>query len=206
MHDWMTPVRVLAPFLLFLTSGCDAFARSNPLFDDEDEPADESDDGGGTTNLIITSFEDAYVDSDAPDANFGGATELFIDAAPVTYEAYIMPIGLDAIPTGATIQMAILRLYVNNDGSKVDVHEIVQSWSESAVTFNDRPAAGTTPFMSFSPGDVWVDLDVAPVVQAWVDGTPSYGFRLRSDGTDGSDFASSENQADRPELHIRFAL
>ena len=68
---------------------------------------------------------------------------------------------------------ATLRLYVSDAGSVGGEFARVAdtSWSESAMTWNTRPAADATPFATLGPvtSATWYDVDVSALVTG--DGT-----------------------------------
>ena len=99
--------------------------------------------------------------------------------------------------------MQRLRLYTI-DASAVGgrFHRVADSsWSESTVTWNNSPAADSTPFATLGAVTVgsWYDISLASLLTG--DGTVS--IRVTSTSTDGADYTSKEGTAGfRPELVV----
>jgi hypothetical protein len=96
----------------------------------------------------------------------------------------IIHFDLSSLPSGASIDSATLYLYiasVNADRTD-DIHRITAEWNETLVTWNIQPGYDSTPTNSISTGttaDTWVEYDVTSDVQAFVDGTPNYGWLIK---------------------------
>src|ERR1700759_684113 len=109
--------------------------------------------------LLITSMAsaqtyyssaDAYVSSANPAVNFGALGTM--TAGPVGNTALVQ-VDLSRLiasgATAATVQQATMTVFVNKVlvGGALDVSLASSSWTESGVTFNTTPLAGT-PFAS----------------------------------------------------------
>jgi hypothetical protein len=96
----------------------------------------------------------------------------------------------------------VLRLFVtngSNDGPALS--PTAANWSESAITWNNRPARSgpAAADLRATPAGTWVEYDLTGLVTA--NGTHS--FNLRGTGNDGAGFNSREAPAGkRPELII----
>jgi predicted phosphodiesterase len=158
-------------------------------------------DGDGLTELLITSFDDAYVDGKPAhqNTNFGNAVDLQIKGHP-HYETFIKPLELD-IPDNATIVEATLWLDSYEAGGQAEARLITEDWYENTVTYNKRPTS-SDPFTNFATPLGWVEIDVTSAVQAWANGEPIYGIHLRSDEGNGSEYYSSEHGTQGPKLQI----
>jgi len=171
----------------------------------DDGDCDDGEPGEGEVEvLVLTAFEDSYVHAGSPNKNYGAATRLLIDGSPVR-EVYIKPESLGALANGATIEKATLRLYAYDAGATTEARKITQSWSEKTVTYNNRPSSSAA-FTSFSTPIGWVEIDVTSVVQGWANGQAMHGLHLRSSGSNGSDYHSSESDTKPPELVIQYSL
>jgi hypothetical protein len=156
--------------------------------------------GGGSEPPTERSFEadaDAYVAKTSPKTNYGSKPTLLTDGDPIngSYLRFTVS-GLEG-----TVNSARLRLWgTNGSGNGPTVYPTAIPWSESAVTWNTRPAR-TGPVLddlgSVKAGQ-FVDLDVSGVV----DGNGTFSFELAAGSTDGADFASSEasTAGQRPQL------
>jgi hypothetical protein len=137
-----------------------------------------------------------------------------------------------AIPAGATIKTAALRLYVTslpNSCRTIDIFRVTSSWSESAVTWNNQPfgttinnPSNTTRSDSFNAGSTGscqngstgyvTGADVPADVAAFIAGTANnYGWMLRDDSEDAASgrtttFAAKElgTLAQAPQLVITY--
>jgi len=101
--------------------------------------------GGGTAQTVtLTATADTYASSGAAGTNYGTAAMLGVDNSPVEV-AYLK---FDLTPyAGKTIQSATLQLVSAGSGStgKQNVKLVADDgWTETGVTYNSRPALGTT--------------------------------------------------------------
>ncbi len=117
-----------------------------------------------SSGLKFTPSADAYVSSAKPKANYGSATRLKLEDAPVV-EAYLRFPGGNLT---APVTRATLWLYAV-DGSSVGytVHAVSDtSWQESSLTFANAPAISPTVVASargYSSG-TWTTVDVTSLV------------------------------------------
>ena len=153
---------------------------------------------GGVTTIIPT--EDSYIKGDYPSLNYGLATQLNVDGSPVRI-AY-MKFDLTSL-AGRTITSAKLRLRITGSSSSTqNIKTISNSWSQSTVTYNTRPALGSvvTTFVGGSSG-VWKEIDLTSFVNSNKGNTVS--IAIDSAGGDGLDFYSKESSIDKPYLQIQ---
>ena len=152
------------------------------------------------TNTVATAptavdVADAYVRSDVPAGNFGSDTILIGRTSP-QIDSYIKfdVTGLSGAPGKAT-----LRLWMETTGTtSYRVYQVVDtSWTESGITFNNRPAFGFL-LGSNAPttAGTWMDLEVTGAV----DGNGLVSFGLASGSTAGKNFGSKEDAAHAPQL------
>jgi hypothetical protein len=106
--------------------------------------------------------------------------------------------------TGA-VQSATLRLFATNGSTNGPaVHGTDNSWTETAITWNNRPAATTGALDNKTTivDNAWAEYNVT----AHVTGNGTYDFVLRPDSTNGVTFTSREGTAtSRPQLVLTFA-
>ncbi|HEX8094795.1 DUF7594 domain-containing protein, partial [Jatrophihabitans sp.] len=147
--------------------------------------------------LTITAVADAYVRSDQSATNFGKAPQLASNGSSTTTMISYLRFdvtGLSAPPASAT-----LSYYSQSTGvTKTAVHLVTGTWSESTLTYTNRPAYGTT----ISTTDVLTagtraSADVSSVVT----GNGSYSFALTTTAT-GTRYADSREAANPPQLLI----
>jgi hypothetical protein len=109
--------------------------------------------GGGTTpqTVTLTATADSYVSNGAAATNFGTSTALDVDSSPV--QATYLKFDLSAY-AGRTLESATLQLSSAANGStgKQNVKVVAtDTWSETGITFNNRPAMGTTSIGTLGP-------------------------------------------------------
>jgi hypothetical protein len=92
--------------------------------------------------ITLSPVADSYVMADQPDANFGTATSLRIDGSPVAVAYLKFNVqGLTTAPTSATLKVVspISSTTPINAKPAADT-----TWTETGVTYNNRPAIGGT--------------------------------------------------------------
>ncbi|QRK06269.1 DNRLRE domain-containing protein [Archangium violaceum] len=198
---WKQSLRslLIAPLMAGLVPGCDA-GEAPP------EPASPEPPARARTapltpaptpkQVILEPEADTYVWSGNPATNFGTAGNLVVD--PGKGEAYLR-FNLDGIPAGA--QIASVRLetlaydgYAYYGNGSVRTHLVPDdTWSETAMTWNTRPAVADDILGSWwlwynnitpKPLQQGVNFDpklTAPVQQA-LDSDQRISFRLSSPG------------------------
>jgi hypothetical protein len=146
---------------------------------------------------------DANADADVlqgyPDTNFEDALEMWAG-----YDDYLEPdgqiarslVGFDiaSLPPGmeittATLRLRLVRSWDYPDTSRtITTCRVTDNWSESLVTWNNRPgfgeAYGSTSILNDALG--WHEFDVTGLVDAWYNGThPNYGIMVRGPEVSG---------------------
>jgi hypothetical protein len=174
------------------------------LTDEEVMPAEEGDLGqhaaalSGAT-LYAIADADARVDASAPDTNHGDTTRLRMDGAPEA-ETYLR---FSFVGLGGEVNNAKLRLYATSASRGVpQVWPVENGWSESTITWNNRPLHRGPPLMTALPvqDESWVEFDVTGSIQA--DGT--FSFAVGTDAADGASFVSRNSILEtlRPVLYV----
>ncbi|MGH2531440.1 MAG: DUF7594 domain-containing protein [Thermomicrobiales bacterium] len=148
---------------------------------------------------------DARVEEARPTSRFGLSTQLKTEAgSDPDIETYIR-FAVSDVSGG--VQSATLRVYVPNlpdygtkDGPAVFIAN--NDWTESAITWNNRPARSITPRddKGAIPPGTWVEFDVS----SFVDGNGVYTFVLATTSNDSAIFSSRQG-ADPPQLVIATA-
>jgi hypothetical protein len=186
----------------------------------------------GTQDTMVRSNETASP-GDSRDVNYGA--EVFVsvdgdDGSPGAKPNHGL-IRFDnlfgtmpgRIQPGDTITSATLRLYVNNPGSGMAVHDMLAPWSQGSVTWNtlvggvqaDGVEAAAAPIVSLGANNTaenvptgWLSINVtSSLLAAQSSALPGFGWALLPfvAGTNGIDFHSSEYALDaalRPELSV----
>jgi hypothetical protein len=120
---------------------------------------------------------DTWVASSQPTINNGSSTVLALQ--PNVYS--FIRFNLSGIPADATVQKAVLRLFLSGPtvpaSGTFDVYEIDTPWMENTLTWNNKPPLGTSATggqltsLSSDSYQNFVLIDITPLVQKWVKGT-----------------------------------
>lgn len=159
---------------------------------------------------------DAYLSARQPNANFGSATTLMVSGSSSTSKEQwaLLKWNLSSIfgwPQSASLSLSILN---HSGGQAYQLYEVLASWSESGITWANKPASGAALLGTVAPaanGTLTVSLNAAgvAVVQKWLT-TPSknYGFYLRNPAnTRDMSFYSRDflaSPAMRPKLTVTY--
>lgn len=172
----------------------------------------------GTTDVGISSWD--------PNGNYDGS-ELILRTGNV--KSALLRFDLSAVPPAAIIQQATLRLYVTGVGHEVALHsyKLLVPWVEREATWlspqvgewwalpganglwTDR-AGQVAAEASVTDASQWVELDLTPLVQEWVETgqVANHGLLLKLTATLSTEarLASSEywHVAQRPQLAISY--
>lgn len=148
--------------------------------------------------LVIAPSADAYVRSNAPNANFGSATDVRADTSDDNGVLH----GYMKFDVGAVGQIARarVRVYVSN-GSEKPVRVITASfadWAEGRVTWTNRPTADGPTVATIGPSDASsaIDLDVTSRVHE----NSVLNLAFIPTSSDGFAFRSKEASSRRPSL------
>jgi hypothetical protein len=152
--------------------------------------------------IAMPGTDDTYVASARPSAWFGDLDQMLV-GYDATYceppcgvsRALIKGFDLSSIPSTATIHRADFRIddvlvdYHASTEHTFTVYAITSAWDPATVTWSSRPTYGDAYGSVVIPagGGTQYVIDIAPLVQGWVDGTiPRYGIMLRGpeDGPD----------------------
>ena len=135
-------------------------------------------------------------------SNFGTSPSLIVDGSPgyITY----MKFDLTSL-VGRNITSAVLKVKVTDGSvSTQNLKQTSTSWSETGITFNNRPAFSTT-ITSFSgtAAGTWKDINLTSWVNANKGSVVSFG--IDSSGFDNVVFYSRNAAltADRPYIEVR---
>ena len=152
--------------------------------------------------LRINPVDDSFVSSQSPNGNFGGNSTLKIDGSPLKMSYLKFDLGSLA---GRTIQSAILRLIVTDKSNSFQNLKSVSdnSWTESTITFNNRPFMGGT-ITTFQPSvkSTWKDIEITSFVANAAGEIFSLG--IDSAGTDSFACSSKDSSSNKPELVINY--
>jgi hypothetical protein len=142
--------------------------------------------------LVLRSIADAEVRQDRPSQNFGSDDEMTVRSTdsgnPDKNSRVLVRFDLSAIPAGATILSARLRLRIDDAPSHSRTYELLPmeaAWNErnpGGVTWNTLPAlipaSGQVP--TGTVDGVWLEWDVTADVQSMLAGQlPDHGWLVR---------------------------
>ncbi|MEZ4662549.1 MAG: DNRLRE domain-containing protein [Caldilineaceae bacterium] len=153
--------------------------------------------GADIVSLTFGAVADARVLAANPDTNYGALARLDIDSPGE--ESYIR---FNVSGVTGPVQSAIMRLYVGNGSSDgPGIYGTDNSWSETGITWNNRPAATTGALANIGAAgrDTWAEYDLT----AHITGDGTYNFVFLPDSSDGIKFESREGSP-APELVIAF--
>jgi hypothetical protein len=173
-------------------------------------PAREASPAGPTTAaaapVAFAAAADTYVASDTPTRNYGTSRELVADASPakVTYLKFTVS-GLTA-----PVATARLRLHTRDtdnapspSGGRVAAVPAT-GWSETALTYNNRPAVATSALGTLGAvaRNRWYEVDVTAAVA----GNGTLALAVTSGNADSVYFDSREQGALAPQLVVTTAV
>jgi SpoIID/LytB domain protein len=153
-----------------------------------------------TTTVSAPLNGDTYVTPETPAKNYGSVKTLAVDATPLA-EAYL---SFDTSSvSGMSVDHALLWLTTKDvAGAGLSFYRLTDSWSESTLTWNTRPSAGTliTSIAGAIPaGSIGVDVSAA-FASAKVDGA-TLSIRIATPNDDGVLFWAHEGTT-APRLDI----
>ena len=153
---------------------------------------------------------DTWVASSTPTTNYGTSTILGLQPNVYSYIRF----NLSGIPANATVQSAVLRLFVDGPSVPIagtfNVYQVNTSWSETTMTWNNKPALGSLVAgpVSLNSGSYqnFVLVDITSLVQQWINGTVTNNGIVLVTTTVGSSYAFDSKEATayshQPELDI----
>jgi hypothetical protein len=182
--------------------------------------------------VTLSPQTDTDIDFNIPTTNFGSQPDLYLSQG---YPAHpLLQFDLAGINAGSNVKSATLRLYfgalnVNTvSASKttknltLNVHAVTKSWKELEATWKKRLVSSNwttqggdyrstsvtsmTLSTNSTPG-TWLEFDVRPLVQEWVDGvTANNGLILETptSSTEELIFNSREAASNPPELVVTY--
>ncbi|MFJ3434787.1 LamG-like jellyroll fold domain-containing protein [Streptomyces cyaneofuscatus] len=164
----------------------------------------------GDTTVSLLPTEDAYVNGVAANTNYND--QQLASRGTTPYLGYLR-FTLPAAPAGQVLKGARLQFRTSSDptAGSTDSHTVVPvtgTWTESAVTYNSRPALSASVLGSIT-GATAVSTDYSVELTAPALGGAlgsAYSLALTSSGTDSLRIWSSEagSAAARPQLVLTF--
>lgn len=124
--------------------------------------------------------------------------------------------GPNQIPLGSDIAWATLTLNQTDPGSAANFHRMLVPWDQSTATWNsmidgvvndgvEAVAAGDAQSTAEPFPNGPMSIDVTASLRAWSGGQPNYGWAIRSTGTAGWDWNTSESgPSNAPALTVAY--
>ncbi|MBM4294054.1 MAG: DNRLRE domain-containing protein [Deltaproteobacteria bacterium] len=165
---------------------------------------------------------DAYVDSQHPDTNYGGDTQLYVVYAPdylgspLAQRSYLK-FDLSVMPQGSTITSAKLYLYVTSNSGhpppNTNLYQVGNDWTATGITWNSQPPTGkylaSKDFMFWGEYYAWnlFESGLWDPKQDISENTLSLMIRLANQTADyaGYSFNSSNSGTNIPYLEVNTA-
>ncbi|MDO8688675.1 MAG: DNRLRE domain-containing protein, partial [Dehalococcoidia bacterium] len=145
---------------------------------------------GETYTQVFALPDDSYVDQNSVNSNYSTQTTMLVlsgaknDRAFVHFDTAGLPANKTIVSASLSVYMAaapgVLRSYL--------VYRAAAAWTASTITWNNQPGVASSATDTADIGTisgVWVNWDVTADVQAFVNGSPNYGWRI-NDSVEGS--------------------
>jgi hypothetical protein len=164
--------------------------------------------------FALTSSADAHVRAGIyANSNYGLSSQLDVKTESTTSNVRWAYLRFDTSSVTGTVTNAKVRLFgrLNQSGTlSVQLFSVSNTtWSETAITWNNKPALGATALGSISvssTSNTWYELDVTTYVQAErAAGRNVVAFALRVPANDTEIFSVQSRQAsasNRPQLRL----
>lgn len=157
-------------------------------------------------------LQDAFVRSAVPKLNYGIEQEMLVGKNSTTNEMYLSLFKFDisSIPINQKIKKATVNLYFDYEGEEtptiVSMYELLESWSETGVTWANRPAMGALTNTFETPlASGYISVDVKDMVDAWYKGDKiNNGWILNTDSVATFRFYTKERLTDKPFLLVEY--
>lgn len=151
-----------------------------------------------TTSGVFLPIADTYARANTPEMNYGTEPGLRVDGG--TDPKAIAYIRFSVPRLAGPVERATLRLMPTTDSEDGPVvHGTTNDWTETELTWNNRPLAITRELDN--AGDFRAGVAIELDVSAFVTGEGLYSFLLETYSSDGTWFSSKEGPA-APQLHI----
>jgi subtilisin family serine protease len=165
---------------------------------------------GGTTTTL-TPVADAFVRAGMADTNFGADATLQVKTSTATQNNRVSYLRFSISGLGATVTSAKLRLFgsraIAAAGTDATFAVSNITWSETGITFNNRPPLGAKQGASVTIGAAqYYEWDVTAYVQAQKTAgatAVSLAVQMETNTNDSPDsFNSREAASNRPQLVV----
>ncbi len=160
----------------------------------------------GTVRRVLAQGDSYVQDGSSTNTNFGNTTSLVLKSSGVGYNRHSY-IKFNLAETGLTTATnVILKTYLTSspDGpATIGLYQVSDGWSEEAITWNNKPAAGTLiSSQTLSNINQWVSWDVTSYVNTQLGGDKAASFVMIATTSNKWVTFGSHESAYGPELNI----
>ena len=143
---------------------------------------------------------------------WGNNQTLRVNILPAIDQEIVIRFDLSSIPTGSTINSAVLNIYCY-DGTypttlECDIYRVTEDWIEATLVDSIAHDTTTSYDHVVLNGIDWYEFDIALLVQDWIDGTfDNFGivFYGTSGGGTPQYFRSKEAGSNHPYLEVDYS-
>lgn len=170
----------------------------------------------------INPTDDTFIDFSQQDSNYGGQTNLYVEKFQQSQDNWErrtwLEFNLSSVPEGATVDVAILRLYCDSALETYDVYAHSSSdasWTELTLTWSNMPSYNNTSMdvEQVATPNRWYNWSVTYAVQKAVDGIheePNIVTIVLQETSFRSPvsyvtFSSKEDSSHHPELTVHWS-
>ncbi len=158
------------------------------------------------TAVSFVSTEDAFIQSNTVDVNYGADPDLKVQNDAVrTMRSYVR-FSVTGIPDGATITSATLKMFAPANGSAIGgaIYRVTGAWTENTLTWTNAPAMGTilTSFPNPSKTATWTQ---ATLPTGFVTGNGNYDVVIANTSPTDAIYFGSRETVNKPTLVLTWA-
>ena len=141
---------------------------------------------------------DSYVQADLPGSNFGTATSVKVDGSPVTVSYLKFDVqGITGAPAKATLKVFVPV----STSTPINVRSVADStWTETGLTFANRPATGASAIAS--PAPIAANTTLSFDVTSLITGAGTVSFAVDTTSSTSKSLPSREATANQPQLVV----
>jgi hypothetical protein len=154
-----------------------------------------------TTSFHFSAVSDSFIDSTAPDTNFGTNTSLRTDGDPVV-KSYVK---FNVTGVAGTITKATVRLNAATNNAKgFSAYKVSDnSWSETGITYNNAPSHGSSLGTSNS---VVAGTYQSVNVTSAISGNGTYSFAIAMPTSTTNTRFNSRETTFKPQLYVEWEV
>lgn len=167
-----------------------------------------------TSRTYTSNYEDTYVSSAYPYANYQDVTQLIVGSyANATNYAYLRILNIPAVHTSWEIENATLNVFTNSSSAPtLELRIVGEEWDFEDLDYNNQPIswflASSSVQTLYSRNVYRFDLTSSLEEEYYLSEFCEYGFRIECTGSGYSQLFSSEysNPAVRPVFVIQYSI